>query len=379
MTVRRYTNADMPQGLDLRRAFSFNRRPGERNNRGRIATGAGVSSPVSAVTPLTIAAANGVSLWSWHRSDVGVMPSGQMFQYAGTTNVPVFLAGSSAAVYGITIKVDDVTGGTASGQAKFSVYTDGGTTPIASGLTTSPVSVALPGVLDGVNAVFQAGTYSNDNVYRAGAQGWEDQTGNGNDLLQDTYALAPLLMTTGAYAGKPAIYCDGTRWMRNPTLGALASGVNTALTVVSVFRSTNAATSNIVWNFGKFNDNAKSLMELQVSSAGTNHVYNRWSDANVLRQRQSPAASHNSLPQRHLLTYAGTATTLNINGSSVALTGTDWNQGTQLTLSYFTIGGRHGSSFTAGQASEHYEYIIWPGVNAQMNTDIISYLNSRYS
>lgn len=66
MPVRRYTLNDMPRGLDLRRSFAFNRRPGARNNRGRVpATAPSASAPS---TPVTIMGANCIAWW---RADLG--------------------------------------------------------------------------------------------------------------------------------------------------------------------------------------------------------------------------------------------------------------------------------------------------------------------
>ena len=72
MTVRLYTNADMPRGIDLERSFAFNRRPGARNNRGRIPAQP-VSSGPAPTTPLTIFGANTTQ---WIRSDLGVSLNG---------------------------------------------------------------------------------------------------------------------------------------------------------------------------------------------------------------------------------------------------------------------------------------------------------------
>lgn len=67
MTIRRYTLDDMPRGLDLRRSFAFNRRPGPRSNRGRVVTGA--PSVAAPTTPLSV---YGPNLHQWLRADLGI-------------------------------------------------------------------------------------------------------------------------------------------------------------------------------------------------------------------------------------------------------------------------------------------------------------------
>jgi hypothetical protein len=156
--------------------------------------------------PLTIDAAN---LLFWCTADE-MVPGGYQLKSSGPGTPPaVNLQGSKAGLGGTTIIVDSVAAGTGTGQATFKYFIDGGTTPIATGVTTQSAGVALTGACSGETYFFPAGTY-------AVGQRWDqwcavivDQSSQGGDYDSQLVGFSPSIESAG-WNGLPSVLWDGT-------------------------------------------------------------------------------------------------------------------------------------------------------------------------
>jgi hypothetical protein len=126
-------------------------------------------------------------LVGWWRADRGITLAAAL-DGAGTSPPAVTLSGSLAQALAVRVEVQ-TTG--ARGASTFRWSVDGGASFVASGVSTA-ASVALGST--GINALFPAGTYTNDNVFRAQVTTWADLSG-GAMLTQA--AGIPLLATPG--------------------------------------------------------------------------------------------------------------------------------------------------------------------------------------
>lgn len=93
----------------------------------------------------------------------------------GTTPPAVTFSGNLNQPLTIRVEVNDVSGGTARGQAKFRWSLDGGGTFVESGVLTA-ASYALPGT--GITVNFPVGTYAANNTYRSLVASLSDLSGN---------------------------------------------------------------------------------------------------------------------------------------------------------------------------------------------------------
>lgn len=135
------------------------------------------SSLVSSVTCLR----------SW-QSDFGVTMGGTLLA-AGTAPPVVTVTGTTAATTALRIEITLL--GVA-GVAQFRYFSDGGTTPIASGVVTA-ATVALTGALAGITVAFPVGPYATDNVYTGTVSNWADQQ-NLTNAAQATGSKQPLII-----------------------------------------------------------------------------------------------------------------------------------------------------------------------------------------
>lgn len=167
-----------------RRSFAFNRMPGARNNRGRIPDGNG---PVNLASFLPGA-------YQSFQTNLGFTYGGSLLPLAGNTaTTTVSLTGSLSGV-AVPIKVRATNSASIGSGATFNIYYDGGTTPVATGVTPSAgVPVALTGAATGLSVTFTAGTSVNNNEWDATCAAIADQTGNGWHFSQATASLQPIV------------------------------------------------------------------------------------------------------------------------------------------------------------------------------------------
>lgn len=354
----------------------MNRRPGARNNRGRIADQSGAGA-----NPLTIAAANGVSLTTWLRSDASIVADGILFQTAGTLGPAIGLNGSTATVVGLRVEIDSTAGGTGLGQATFRYSTDNGSTWIQSGVLTA-ASVFLTGTALGFELEFIAGTYNTNQVYKAVVAAQVDQTGNGHDFvhIQNDSTKTPIIETVGTYSGIPSAVFDGTDdFMVNTSIPALTQGSDVAFTVWLVCQVMSAAASNVVFSFGNSAQAGKDFHEFQYSNSGV-WVHNRSDDAALLKQRTTPAASADLLKHRHQIVFTGTDILHSQDG------GADFTLGTSADLNVancvwdlFTLGARGRNAVTVPLNVRYTEMVLMLGAaSAQMKSQMQDYFAARY-
>lgn len=106
------------------------------------------------------------------------------------TSPPILSLTGSCPGYGFRVEVNDTSGGTGLGQAKFRYYANG--VLVASGITTG-ASVPLAAPLAGITLSFAAGPYTNNNIYRTRVSGWADQTANAKDYTTSGASVRPII------------------------------------------------------------------------------------------------------------------------------------------------------------------------------------------
>jgi hypothetical protein len=112
------------------------------------------------------------------RCDLEPTHNGTMIK-AGTSPPDVVLVGALTQRIGLQIEVNDTTGGTALGQAKYRWSLNNGTTYEATGVATASAFTQLG--TTGIYVSFAAGPYTSDNSYTTRLSGLNDQSGQGGD------------------------------------------------------------------------------------------------------------------------------------------------------------------------------------------------------
>ena len=184
--------ADLPsmEAEIRRRSFAFNRRPGARNNRGRVPepSGSGGAAPIA---PSAIAG------YCWDLdADLGIT-LGSTPRAAGTSPPVWTLSGT------LTLNVQfraEITTGGALGAALFRYSADGGATWIASGVTTA-ASVPLTGAMSGVTVAMDPGPYATNNVYVGLVAGVTDQSPSAAHVSNAASATQPDYFVSDANFG----------------------------------------------------------------------------------------------------------------------------------------------------------------------------------
>lgn len=132
-----------------------------------------------------------------------------LLEKSGSGTPPdVSLSGTPTRHVNLRVEVNDVTGGTARGQAKFRWSEDGGTN-WTSGVTTA-ASTTLG--TTGFDLAWSTGTYATDHVYVGKIVQINDLTGLGNhyeNVLSTGGGQLPRISLTGLN-GKPSLLFDGT-------------------------------------------------------------------------------------------------------------------------------------------------------------------------
>jgi hypothetical protein len=140
-------------------------------------------------------------LLGWYTSKAGIILSSSVMLSAGTSPPLVTITGAGLTLafptsVAIRIAIDSTAGGTARGQATFKYFADGGTTPIATGVTTA-ATVALTGAASGITANFPTGTYNTNQTWDAPLATWQDQSGGANHLIVAPSSKGPIVNLTG--------------------------------------------------------------------------------------------------------------------------------------------------------------------------------------
>lgn len=201
------------------------------------------------------------------RSDMGITLAGNL-KLTGTSPAAT-ITGSLTTSTGLRVVI--TTGATlASGNMRFAVYSDGGVTPVASGLVGA-ASVALSGVFNGITVNFAAGAYVVSDYYDATVATWADQIPVGTPKNYTVGGGAPVMVTNVAEAnGQPGIKFTAANsdWLTS-ALQLVAPGT-TPYFISFVFRSdVHVAAAQIISGSGSIgNSNGAVVMVGSGSTTG---------------------------------------------------------------------------------------------------------------
>lgn len=188
----------------------FSRRPGARNNRGRIATGGGGAAAVEATGTLQAVSEPATSSFT---GAVGINASArvQVAQAVITLGGTMLATGGGPAVTltgtllfgaGLApgIKVEITTNGTAGAGGAFRVSYDSGATWAHSGVTPIPATYALDGAAEGATLNF-SGAYTTSHSYEGTVATIRSTEGNSYTFTQATAASQPVLVKAAGWSG----------------------------------------------------------------------------------------------------------------------------------------------------------------------------------
>lgn len=134
------------------------------------------------------------------QTDLGITYQTAMLQGGGATDTVTLTDNRS----GSTVAKPILAKGTGTGTV--SLYTDGGTTPVASGVTPSPgTPVVVPGA--SVSLTWTSATIANGHTWTACASALADQSGNAKNASQGVATKCPALGP--GLNGKPELMYDG--------------------------------------------------------------------------------------------------------------------------------------------------------------------------
>ena len=134
----------------------------------------------------------------WLRADMGITLAGAL-RATGTTPPAWSITGTSATQVAPYFEIDDVSGGTDLGQAKYKWSMDNGSTFVATGVTTAAGPTALGST--GLSVTQAVGPYNIDNKWYANVSAWADQSGLGNNAVQATAARQPIFNLAAGFGG----------------------------------------------------------------------------------------------------------------------------------------------------------------------------------
>lgn len=305
----------------------------------------------------------GGTLLFWYRPGIGLTLVPSASTTTGTSPPAVTLSGTPAASQAVSatpyveIDVNDVTGGTGLGQAKFQWKLNGSVQQ-----TGQPTAASFAIGSTGLTAVFAAGPYANDNVYKfnTNASQWNDQSGQGRHLTQGTAAVQLIAAAGGGPTGQPLLHASGGQQMQTASLVSAGFG-RTDWTLVSVHRlSTVAATNGVLAN-----GVAAANLAYQADSPTRDMLAN----AVAVRTDGSATTSWEAWTGS---STAGTAA-LQVNGGTVAIT----NAGAvaRAATGPFQIGNSGGTALT-GDIAEIWGVSVGPSAADLANTN--AYLSAQY-
>lgn len=239
----------------------------------------------------------------------------------GSPPTSVTISGNLSQSSGIVFKIDSVAGGTARGQATFSAYNDGGTTPVLTGITTA-ADVNLTSTL-GVHVQWPVGTYATTYVYTATLASWTDQFGGHAFAGTGGVTSSPSAIWQGLN-NRPIITCTGSNNTRLSCTDSLAStwnGNDTPITVFMVMKANNATPGgSSPWlNLGNSTGATTARWDFGVTNSG-----------NAYRSTKTDDAAASGIPTGGALdtnwhysswNQAGTTMVLRVDGSAVTLSG----------------------------------------------------------
>lgn len=208
---------------------------------------------------------------------------------------------------------------------------------------------------------------------------WYDQSGNGNNAVQTTNAVQPLIVDAGALItvnGKPAIRFNGTsQYMIADSIAPTFNGANKLTSVLCLGNTTidKNAFEEIVSGSSSA-DTGFMLRPISFTDTSRYVSYQRDSVAGTVKEKISSYVRINT--QFIYTTYRGTNQNTYVNGDNVLNVD---NISTTISLNRFTIGALRRSSITNYFKGELQELIIFPSNKLVDRVKLESNIKSAYS
>lgn len=323
------------------------------------------------VTPLTIF---GSRCQQWLKAIDGPQLATNPFS-SGSSPPAVTISGQPVSPFEFRIEVNDVTGGTALGQAKYryGVGNNGSSgTWIETGLTTAATHNCI-GLATGIQIQFPAGPYAANNVYQGIIASCQDRSGFGNNATNPTSGVQ-LYQT--AYGGVPALAFLGG-YLTTSSL-VLGSGNDQPFAVFMPAQLASVTSANgVIFGTGHTTDVNLPLYDLQLSIATPTWTFSKRD--NTATTKTTSGGTPDTGRHVYALISDGTTQSFWIDNTQITLGSSgDINVGT-MTCNRMTIGARVSTVVTLACGMNVPEFWgIAGSVTAQEIAVAIATLRSKY-
>ena len=207
-------------------------------------------SPGSGGTPaIDFASKVGGSLILAFQSDKGLVYNGTLAPTSGNTSTTAVTLTNSGSTAPAALRVKATNSSTVGSGATFNIYTDGGTTPIMTGVTpTAATPITLTG-LPSVALLWSAGAGVTNDTWDATAITWTDQASVPHNASQATLTSQPII--TPGTGGKLGLKGNATTTTLQTLLTLPAPGTTPSyIFVLARMLSTPSANAAIVASGG---------------------------------------------------------------------------------------------------------------------------------
>ncbi|MBA3898388.1 MAG: hypothetical protein H0X36_14925, partial [Sphingomonadaceae bacterium] len=158
------------------------------------------------------------------QSDFGLTYDSSVVATAGNTSTTAITIANSGSTAPCAVRAKATNSLAIGSGGQFSIYTDGGTTPIMTAVTpTAATPIALTG-FSGVTLSWSAGTVVNNDTWDAAAAAWTDQAASPHNA-SSSGGTRPII--TPGTGGKLGTKGNGTNTRFTTSLGALAAPATT--------------------------------------------------------------------------------------------------------------------------------------------------------
>lgn len=319
--------------------------------------------------------------------ELATITLGGTMRATGTSPPVVTLtAGTGSLTYagncpGIRVWIDSVAGGTARGQATFSISYDSTTTPAHSGVTTAATYSIPDGPAAGNVVNFPAGTYGTDQVWEGTVATLRSSEGNSYTFTQATASAQPVLRKAAATPdAKDALFFNGAQVLACTDAAVVALGTNDpALTVAFRAAYSSADADGMVCSFANTGIATNRRRRWGQSSNSTGReVHIVANDAGTVVTNTCNTTPITATTNAHNCVWYGAgsngALALDVNGANETIINSPVNVGT-FTPNNFALGACNDSSADTFFVGLVYRVALWAsqlsaGDRTTVNTEL---------